>query len=159
MRGVRHTIEVGQGLRRIGMDLRQMCLWRKPHFVLSRTHYHYQTEPCWYAVRHGATAKWVGSRDQSNIWDAPSPKQLMAGSTEPKQNHPTQKALLCMERPVANHDFKEVYEPFAGSGTTIIACERQRRRCFAMEIDPRYVDVCVARFEKYTGKTAERVRA
>jgi DNA modification methylase len=153
------TIEVGQGLRRIGFDLRQMIVWRKPHFVLSRTHYHYQSEPAWYAVRHGETAKWIGSRDQSNVWDAPSPKQLMAGSTEEKFDHPTQKALLCMETPIANHDFADVYEPFCGSGTTLIACERQRRRCFAMEIDPKYCDVIVARFEKFTGQKAERVRA
>ena len=105
-----------------------MIVWRKPHFVLSRTHYHYQTEPCWYAVRTGESAKWIGTRDQSNLWDAASPKQLMAGSKEEKFDHPTQKPMVCMETPVANHDFPEVYEPFGGSGTTMIACERQRRR-------------------------------
>lgn len=154
-----HTIEVGLGLRRIGFDLRQMIVWRKPTFVLSRTHYHYQSEPCWYAVRRGETAKWIGSRDQSNVWDAPSPKQVMSGSTEEKFDHPTQKPLLCMERPVANHDFAEILEPFAGSGTAIIACERQKRRCLAMEVDPKFVDVCVARFERYTGQKAALVRA
>ncbi len=151
-----HTLEVGLGLRRIGIDLRQMLIWRKPHFVLSRTHYHYATEPCWYGVRNGSTAKWIGSRDQSNVIDAPSPKQLMAGSTEEKVDHPTQKALVCMERPVANHDFAEVYEPFSGGGTTLVACERLRRRCIAMEIDPKYVDVAVARWERFTGAKAER---
>ena len=152
------SVDVGAGLREIGFDLRQQIIWRKPHFVLSRTHYHYQTEPCWYAVRHGKTSAWLGSRDQSNLWDAPSPKQLMAGSNEEKFDHPTQKPLLCMERPVENHDFPEVYEPFSGSGTTLIACERRRRRCFAMEIDPKYVDVAVKRWESFTGGTAELVR-
>lgn len=153
-----HSVDVGAGLRRIGLDLRQQILWIKPHFVLSRTHYHYQTEPCWYAVRTGATAAWVGTRDQSNAWFAPSPKMLMnaGGNQEEKQDHPTQKPLVCMETPLLNHDLAEVYEPFAGSGTTIIAAERRKRRCFAMEIDPKYVDVCVARWEKFTGKTAER---
>ena len=150
-----YTLEVGAGLRRIGLDLRQMVIWRKPHFVLSRTHYHYQTEPCWYAVRKGRSSRWVGRRDQSNVWDAASPKMLMTGSTETKEDHPTQKPLLCMERPVENHDFPEVYEPFSGSGTTLIACERRRRRCFAMEIDPKYVDVAVQRWERFTGKKAE----
>ncbi len=154
-----HTLEVGAGLRRVGLDLRQMVIWRKPHFVLSRTHYHYQTEPCWYAVRKGGSSKWVGSRDQSNIWDAASPKMLMSGSDETKEDHPTQKPLLCMERPVENHDFPEVYEPFSGSGTTLIACERRRKRCFAMEIDPKYIDVAVQRWERFTGKTAQRVPA
>lgn len=150
-----YTLEVGAGLRRIGLDLRQMVIWRKPHFVLSRTHYHYQTEPCWYAVRKGRSSRWVGRRDQSNVWDAASPKMLMTGSNETKEDHPTQKPLLCMERPVENHDFPEVYEPFSGSGTTLIACERRRRRCFAMEIDPKYVDVAVQRWERFNGKKAE----
>jgi DNA modification methylase len=153
------TIEVGLGLRRIGFDLRQMLVWKKPHFVLSRTHYHFEMEPAWYAVREGESAKWIGSRDQSNVWQAASPKQLMAGSTEEKFDHPTQKPLVCMETPVANHDFPEVYEPFGGSGTTLIACERQRRRCFAMELDPKYCDVIVARWEAFTGKKAERCGA
>ncbi len=152
------SVDVGAGLREIGFDLRQQIIWRKPHFVLSRTHYHYQTEPCWYAVRNGKTSAWIGSRDQSNLWDAPSPKQVMAGSTEEKFDHPTQKPLLCMQRPIENHDLAEVYEPFSGSGTTLIACERRRRRCFAMEIDPKYVDVAVARWEAFTGGTAELVR-
>ncbi len=153
-----HTLEVGLGLRRIGLELRQMLIWRKPHFVLSRTHYHYQTEPCWYAVRKGSSSRWVGSRDQSNVWEAASPKMLMTGSTETKEDHPTQKPLLCMERPIENHDLAAVYEPFSGSGTTLIACERRRRRCFAMEIDPKYVDVAVLRWERFTGKRAEVVR-
>jgi DNA modification methylase len=153
------TVDVGAGLRRIGFDLRQMIVWRKPHFVLSRTHYHYQTEPCWYAVRAGESSRWIGARDQSNLWDAASPKQLMAGSKEEKFDHPTQKPLLCMETPVANHDFADVYEPFCGSGTTLIACERQRRRCFAMELDPKFCDVIVARWEAFTGRKAERVAA
>ncbi|MCE9636448.1 MAG: ParB N-terminal domain-containing protein [Planctomycetes bacterium] len=156
-----YSVDVGAGLRRIGFDLRQQLLWRKPHFVLSRTHYHYQSEPCWYAVRRGATSAWVGTRDQSNIWDAPSPKMLMnaGGNHEEKFDHPTQKPMLCMETPLQNHDLAEVYEPFGGSGTTLIACERRRKRCFAMEIDPKYIDVIVARWEGFTGKKAERVRA
>jgi DNA modification methylase len=154
-----YSVDVGAGLRRIGFQIRQQILWLKPHFVLSRTHYHYQTEPCWYGVREGATASWVGSRDQSNVWTAPSPKMLMnkGGSQEEKQDHPTQKPMLCMETPLANHDLAEVYEPFGGSGTTLIACERRKRRCFCMEIDPRYIDVIVARWEKFTGRKAERV--
>ena len=155
------SVDVGAGLRRIGFDLRQQIIWRKPHFVLSRTHYHYQTEPCWYAVRKGQSSRWVGTRDQSNLWDAPSPKMLMnaGGGADEKHDHPTQKPLLCMETPVANHDFPEVYEPFGGSGTTVIACERQRRRCFAMELEPKFCDVIVRRWEAFTGKSAERVAA
>lgn len=155
------TCEVGLGLKRIGLQLRQMVVWRKPHFVLSRTHYHYQTEPCWYAVREGQTSAWVGTRDQSNLWDAASPKMLMnpGGTEDEKFDHPTQKPMLCMERPISNHDLPLVYEPFSGSGTTIIAAERRARRCFAMELDPKYVDVAVQRWERYTGRKAERRKA
>jgi DNA modification methylase len=156
------ALDVALGLRRIGFDIRQQILWIKPHFVLSRTHYHYQSEPAFYCVRNGATSAWIGTRDQSNVWFAPSPKMLMnKGGSSPddaKQDHPTQKPLLCMETPLANHDLAEVYEPFAGSGTTIIACERRRKRCFAMELDPKYVDVTVSRFEKFSGQKAERIR-
>ncbi|MCE9635537.1 MAG: hypothetical protein K8T90_07520 [Planctomycetes bacterium] len=81
------------------------------------------------------------------------------GNQEEKFDHPTQKPMVCMETPLQNHDLGEVYEPFGGSGTTLIACERRRKRCFAMEIDPKYVDVIVARWEGFTGKKAERVRA
>lgn len=153
-----YSVDVGAGLRRIGFQIRQQVVWLKPHFVLSRTHYHYQTEPCWYAVREGATSAWVGTRDQSNVWQAPSPKMLMnkGGCSETKEDHPTQKPLVCMETPLVNHDLAEVYEPFGGSGTTLIAAERRKKRCFAMEIDPKFVDVIVARWERFTGRTAER---
>lgn len=68
--------------------------------------------------------------------------------------HSTQKPVECMERPIRNHDAPEVYDPFLGSGATLIACERLERRCYAMEIEPRYVDVAVRRWELYTGQKA-----
>jgi DNA modification methylase len=68
--------------------------------------------------------------------------------------HATQKPVEAMERPIRNHDAAAVYDPFLGSGTTLIACERAGRQSFAMEIDPRYVDVSVSRWEKFTGGTA-----
>ena len=70
--------------------------------------------------------------------------------------HSTQKPVECMERPIRNHA-GDVYDPFCGSGTTIIAAERQNRRCFAIEIDPAYCDVIVQRWENYTGGKAERL--
>ena len=70
--------------------------------------------------------------------------------------HSTQKPLECMERPIRNHE-GDVYDPFVGSGTTIIAAERQGRACYAMEIEPRYVDVAIARWEPYTGGKPEQM--
>jgi DNA modification methylase len=150
----RNASEVDLGLRRIGFDVRQQIIWSKPHWVPTRQAYHWQTEPCWYAVRVGKTASWIGPRDQSNLWPAPSPKALMAGSTEEKYDHPTQKPMLCMERPIANHALDPVYDPFAGSGTTLIAAERQGRVCYTMEIDPRFCDIVLARWEALTQQTA-----
>ncbi len=153
------SVEVGIGLRRIGFELKQQIIWRKPHFALSRQHYHWQHEPCWYARKDGA-AKFRGSRDQSTIWDAASPKMLMnpAGEREEKVDHPTQKPIALYVRPIENHleQGESFYEPFGGSGTAIVAAEQTGRRCRAIELDPKYVDVIVARWEKFAGKAAER---
>ena len=150
------SIEVGLGLRRIGFDLKQQIVWLKPHFVLSRQHYHWQHEPCWYARKPGA-ARFRGSRDQSTIWEAASPKMLMnpAGEREAKVDHPTQKPVVLYTRPIENHlEANETfYEPFAGSGTAIVAAEQTQRRCLAMEVDPKFVGVVLQRYTDATGKT------
>lgn len=155
-----HTIEVGRGLERIGFELKQMLVWRKPHFVLSRQHYHWQHEPTWYARRPGAD-RFIGSRDQSTIWDAASPKMLMTGGGEEKFDHPTQKPVSLFTRPIENHlaPGELVYEPFGGSGTTLAAAELTHTRCRAIELDPKYVDVIVARWERMSGHKAERIHA
>jgi DNA modification methylase len=154
-----YSVEVGSGLRRIGFELKQQIIWRKPHFVLSRQHYHWQHEPCWYARKDGA-AKFRGSRDQSTIWDAASPKMLMnpAGEREEKVDHPTQKPVALYTRPIENHlePGECFYEPFGGSGSAIAAAETTGRRCLAIELDPKYVDVIVARWERLSGQQAER---
>ncbi len=156
------SLEVGQGLRRIGFELKQQIVWRKPHFALSRQHYHWQHEPCWYA-RKAKALPFRGSRDQSTVWDAASPKMLMnpAGEREEKVDHPTQKPASLYVRPIENHLRRgEVFfEPFGGSGTAIAAAETTGRRCLAVELDPRYVDVIVARWEKLAGKKATRARS
>ena len=157
-----YSIEVGLGLRRIGFELKQQLIWRKPHFVLSRQHYHWQHEPAWYARKPGA-AKFLGSRDQSTIWEAASPKMLMnpAGEREAKVDHPTQKPIVLYTRPIENHlePNEAFYEPFAGSGTAIIAAEQTSRRCLAMEVDPKFLAVIVQRYLDATGKTPVLVEA
>lgn len=151
------TIDVGLGLRRIGFELKQQIIWRKPHFALSRQHYHWQHEPAWYA-RKAKALPFRGTRDQATIWDAASPKMLMTGGDEEKFDHPTQKPIVLYTRPIENHLRRgEVfYEPFSGSGSAIAAAETTGRRCLAMEIDPKYVDVAVNRWEKLTGRKADR---
>ena len=149
---------VAEAIVAAGFDVRQQIIWSKSMQVLSRSAYHGKHEPCWYAVRHGVSAPWYGGRSQTTVWEAASPKQIMGGSTEEKQGHPTQKPIVLSETPIANHTLtgEGVYDPFLGSGTTMIACERLGRRCFGMEIEPRYVDVAVKRWEQFTGKEAQR---
>ena len=149
-----HAAAVSQQLASVGFTTRAQIVWRKPHFILSRGHYHWQHEPCWYAVRQGRTAHWVGDRSQSTVWDIAGMNPA-GGGGEAKLGHGTQKPVECIERPLRNHE-GDVYDPFVGSGTTLIAAERQHRACYALEIEPRYVDMAVARWEAYTGQQAER---
>lgn len=150
-----HAAHVALGLEAIGFEIRSQIIWAKSHFAMGRGAYNWQHEPCWFAVRKGKTSNWIGPHHDSTLWQLASPKMIMGGSDEQKWDHPAQKPVECMERPVRNHA-GDVYEPFSGSGTTIIACERQQRRCYAMEIEPKYCDIAVRRWEQYTGREAVR---
>jgi DNA modification methylase len=103
----------------------------------------------------------IGERDQATIWRAPSPKRIGGGSKEYKEDHPTQKPVVLSEIPIRNHlrPGEAVYEPFAGSGTTLMAAETLGRRCYAMEIDPKYVQVAIERWQNVTGRHTERIEA
>ena len=80
---------------------------------------------------------------------------IMGGSTEQKYDHPTQKPVEAMSRAIGHHA-GDVYEPFSGSGTTLMAAETLGRRCYAMELDPRYCQVAIERWSAFTGRGAER---
>jgi DNA modification methylase len=149
----RFTAEVADHLEAAGFQVRAQIIWRKSRFAIGRGHYHWQHEPCWYAVREGGSAKWCGDRTQSTVWD------IDAKDQDQETRHGTQKPCECMERPVRNHGTRgdDVYDPFLGSGTSLIACERIGRKCFAMELDPAYTDVSVSRWERFTGKKAQRI--
>jgi len=144
----------GLALQSAGFEIRASVMWRKPHFPISRGHYTFQHEPCWYAVRKGRQAGWIGPANASTVWDITLDKNVSPDA--PDGGHSTQKPLECMERPMSYHD-GDVYDPFVGSGTTIIAAERLGRRCYAMEIEPRYCDVAIKRWEDYTGQKAVKV--
>ena len=125
-------------------------------FALSRGDYHYQHEPCWYAVRKGHNAHWTGDRKQTTLWSIANRNAFGGSLDDTSTPHGTQKPVECMRRPILNHTTpgQAVYDPFGGSGTTLIAAETTRRRCAAMEIDPVYVDVAVLRWQSYTGQAA-----
>ncbi|GEM_PF-102136 len=151
-----HTLEVLNGLFGIGFELVSQIIWDKTLFSIGRSWYHWNHEPCFVVRKSGVSVPFYGERNQATIWRAPSPKRLGGGSTEPKQDHPTQKPVILFETPIANHlrAGEALYEPFSGSGTALIAAERLGRRCYAMEIDPRYVAVAVKRWEDFTGREA-----
>jgi DNA modification methylase len=141
---------VADSLTSAGFELRAQIVWTKDRFVLSRGDYHWQHELCWYGVRTGAAGHRTDDRSQSTVWPIPARDDSGHG-------HGTQKPVECMRRPMQNHDLLDVYEPFSGSGTTIIAAEQLGRRCFAIEIDPRYVQVAIDRWEQFTGRRAVKV--
>jgi DNA modification methylase len=151
-----HLIEVGQGLEALGFELRQQIVWVKTVPVISRSAYNWQHEPCWYAVKKGKRARWAGDGAHATAWQLASPKMTHGGSTEQKFDHPTQKPVDCMARPLRNHP-GDAYDPFLGSGTTLIAAEMLGRRCFALEIEPKYVQTAIERWQAFTGKTAVKV--
>jgi hypothetical protein len=113
-------------------------------------------EPCWYVRKKNAP--WFGRPGATNttIWDTASLKQIMGGSDETKYDHPTQKPCELMRRPILNHLKRGdlVFDPFLGSGTTLMAAETAERVCNGIELEPRYVDVIVTRWEQFTGQKA-----
>jgi DNA modification methylase len=156
-----HAAEVAEGLERIGFEIVSQVIWDKGLFAMGRSWYHWSHEPCWVVRKKGAKVRFLGERNQATIWHVPSPKMIMAGSQEPRLDHPTQKPLVLFETPIRNHlkSGEALYEPFCGSGTALIAAERCGARAYAMEIDPVYVDVALARFERFSGSVAERLDA
>jgi len=142
----KHASTVQQSLERSAFEIRSQIIWAKNRFALSRGHYHWQHEPCWYAVK-GET-NWAGDRSQSTLWSI----NVEILDT----NHGTQKPVECMRRPILNNSSpgQAVYEPFSGSGTTIIACEQTGRTCVAIELSPAYVDLALKRWQDYTGQKA-----
>jgi DNA modification methylase len=147
-----HARTVAESLDACGFLIRAQIVWAKPRLVLSRGDYHWQHEPCFYAVRKGATGHWQGARDQTTLW------AIAIGENDEATDHGTQKPVECMRRPIVNNSARGdlVYEPFAGSGSTLIAAESVGRVCLAVEIDPRYCDVVIERWQRHAGGAATR---
>lgn len=175
--------EVATSLEACGFEKRNLIIWAKSSLVIGRGHYHHMHEPCWYMVKKGASAQWNGGRkkttlwrhvsdilrtdeevfvrridaanvlclsgDETTLWEIPKPLKSETG-------HSTQKPVECMRRPIENNSKPgdAIYDPFCGSGTTIIAAERAGRKCYAVELNPAYVDIAVKRWELFTGQKA-----
>ena len=148
--------QVAAALEASGFRIRSQIIWAKQQFALGRSDYHWQHEPCWYAVRDGSAANWCGDRTQSTLWQVPNLNPFGGSRDEEATGHGTQKPVELMRRPILNHTAagESVYDPFLGSGTTLIAAEETARVCFGVEIEPRYVDVIVKRWQNLTGRAA-----
>jgi DNA modification methylase len=172
---------VKRSLESVDLQLRSQIIWRKPRIVLSRGAYHWQHEACWYAVRSGRTAAWIGNRRQSTVWAveagvlrceccgafealrpvAEVPSTVWdIGMTDDtgETTHGTQKPVACMLNAMRNHEAPIVFEPFAGSGSSIIAAEMLGRGCRAIELTPSYVQQAIDRWEAFTGRKAQVVQ-
>tara|TARA_B100002003_G_scaffold89496_1_gene83678 strand:- start:264 stop:1451 length:1188 start_codon:yes stop_codon:yes gene_type:complete len=142
---------VAESLEANELNIRAQIIWAKNNMVIGRGDYHPKHEPCWYAVRKGRPGQYCGGRKQTTVWDIDKPMKSETG-------HSTQKPVECMKRPIENNSSpgQAIYEPFSGSGTTIIAGEMTGRYVYAMELSPAYCDVAVNRWQDFTGKKAKR---
>lgn len=136
---------VADSLKACDFTLRSQIIWSKDRFALGRGDYHWQHEPCWYAVRDGRKGHSNGDRSQATVWNINSRDDSGHG-------HSTQKPVECMKRPMENNSSpgQAVYDPFLGSGTTVIAAEMTGRSCLSLELHPLYVDVSVRRWQNFT---------
>jgi DNA modification methylase len=146
--GALHATTVAASLEASGFAVRSQIIWDKTRLVIGRGDYHWQHEPAWYGVRKGRKGHWAGDRKQTTVWAIPHRKSA--------SGHGTEKSVECMKRPIENNSSpgQAVYEPFSGSGTTIIAAEMTGRSCHAIELNPAYVDVAVKRWQEFTGQAA-----
>ncbi|KAA8455642.1 DNA modification methylase [Weissella paramesenteroides] len=135
-----------------GMEVREELIWRKNSMVLGRQDYQWQHEPCLYGWNEGASHAWYSDRKQTTIlnFDRPTASKL----------HPTMKPVPLFDYQIKNSSKQGdlVLDLFGGSGTTMIACEQNGRHAYLMELDPKYADVIITRWEEFTGKKAELVQ-
>lgn len=178
---------VERSLEVVGFEPRAQIIWVKRRFAISRGAYHWRHEACSYAVRKGAKADWAGGRKQDTVWadivdqfDVDGAHELFACQVSRDSvyafgaaattvwempndvavggGHATQKPVEAMARPMRNHAVDTVYDPFLGTGTTLVAAEQEGKRCYGVELDPAYCDVIVRRWERLTGQSAKRTR-
>ena len=140
-----------EAVKAVGWTVREVLVWNKNHFTLGRQDYQWKHEPCLYGWNDGAAHYWAGGRAQSTVLDYDRPIR--------SEEHPTMKPIQLFDRLIRNSCPQEgiVYDPFGGSGTTLLACEQNGRTCWMVELDPRYVQVIIDRWEKLTGEKAVKI--
>nr|DAW09818.1 MAG TPA: adenine specific DNA methyltransferase [Caudoviricetes sp.] len=140
-----------QALKNSGLELRQTLIWNKNAITLGRQDYQWKHEPCLYGWKDGASHSWFSDRSQPTVLDFKKPSK--------SENHPTMKPIELFAYQIKNSSKANdiILDTFGGSGTSIIACEQLNRICFTMELDPRYCDVIVDRWETFTNQKAELI--
>jgi len=177
-----HTLTFWQALTAAGLEVKQVLVWVKDQFVLGRQDYQWRHEPCFYGWKPGAAHYFVPERNHATTAEIPALEEKSKAELiqllrdvyaqtptdvlefdRPKQSreHPTMKPVKLIETQIRNSSRKGdiVLDTFGGSGTTLIAAENLGRRCRMIELDPRFVDVIIERWEKLTGKKAEKITA
>jgi len=157
-RGV-ESIKSAQSIIASGYEIRTQIIWKKPYpNIGSARSYHPQHEVCWYGVKRGQRSGWIGDTNTSTVWDCVQAGDPYGNSPpeDNRTNHSTQKPVELFTRAIGNHQ-GDVYEPFCGSGSGLIACEKLSRKCYALEISPEYCDVILQRWEQFTERKAERI--
>lgn len=152
----KYAAVVAQSLTACDFEIFYQLIWAKPVHVIGRGDYHWQHEPCWYAVRKGKTHRWNGSRKETTLWQIENMHRTQGNVDDGKTNHSTQKPVECMKRPMENNSKpgEFVYDPFVGSGTSIIAAEASGRNCLACELDPAYAQMAIERWQRFTKEAA-----
>lgn len=143
-----NTVSFAKAATETGWIIREVLIWNKNRFTLSRQDYHWKHEPCLYGWNEGAPHYWAGGRAQSTVLDFDRPTR--------SEDHPTMKPIPLFDRLIRNSCPMGgvVYDPFGGSGTTLLACEQNGRTCWMVELDPRFVAVIIRRWEALTGQKA-----
>ena len=141
-----HTLQTA--FKAAGGHWSTFVIWAKNTFTLGRSDYQRQYEPILYGWKEGTDHFWCGARDQGDVWFVDKPRK--------NDLHPTMKPVALVERAIRNSSKSRdiVLDPFGGSGTTLIACEKTGRSARVIELDPKYVDVIVGRWQEFTGKAA-----
>jgi len=145
--------EVYNSVHKSGCEVHALIIWHKTNatYAAMNAQYKQRHEPCLYFKPKGSTLRWRGKTTEATVWN-----QDRDGIND---LHPTQKPVALALKAIGNHDAKNVLDCFSGSGSTLIAAEQLGRKCYGMEIDPKYCDVIVKRWEDFTGQTATRETA
>jgi len=141
-------------IEKAGFKMVYQIIWNKNTQAMSRGDIHWKHEPCWYAVRNGERHNWQGARNITTVWDIANLSSKSVREAEGVSGHGTQKPVECMARPIMNNSKigDAVYDPFVGSGTTMVACHQLHRPCYAMEITPEHCQMVIERMLRFDSR-------